>query len=129
LSARRYGIGLPLLALVVSFAAVLGLGSRVAVRAEPEKAGSTGRPVAVIVRPGQLDGNRVELVPGVTVWRDSSIPGQEAGTEQVCIELPQDWVVEGPGWERGETDGKLHYCLRLEREPPDAVEVPVVRHP
>jgi hypothetical protein len=140
-SARTYGIGLTLAALVVSFAVVLGLGSQVAVRVDPDPrsttsapAGSTtatapaGRPSTLIVRLGGLTADRQELTPGVTVWREGSLPGGQGGAGKLCVQPPKDWRVDGPGWARVGSGDAAAYCLSLDGVHAGTVEIPMTRH-
>jgi hypothetical protein len=147
-SARTYGIGLTLTALVVSFAAVFGLGSKVAVREEsgprptasagspssgspssggPSSDGPDGRPVSLLVRLGRLSADRQEVAPGVTVWREGNVPGGPGGDGKVCVQPPREWRVDGPGWERFDAGPAASYCRSLDGVRSGTVEIPVTR--
>jgi hypothetical protein len=130
-STRTYGIGLSVLALVVSFAAVFGVGSKVAVRDDqpapstpPSATAPSSRPTAdspsdptaepidppdtIHIRSGDLDQNHVEQRPGVTVWRAESNLGRPVW---VCIQVrPPLRVV---GWAPAPGDANT-YCRQLD---------------
>jgi hypothetical protein len=139
-----------LVPLVVSFAAVLGLGSIVAVRDDPPPppgpaataparttapptggaatgTGSADRPITLLVRPDRLTADHQELAPGVTVWRDGPPPGGPGSGGQVCVQAPSGWRVDGPGWSRSGPDGGPS-CLSLDSLPFETIEIPVARH-
>jgi hypothetical protein len=126
-------VGLPLLALLVSFAGVLGLGSAFALRESPASASANVGPtpaVVIQVYPDRLSDAPITPFPDTEIRRTtgSSTAGESGGTAALCVRLPNGWRVDGAGWiEQSEPIGDhVRYCLPLDPASKQPVDLTLV---